>query len=70
MLVSGGAAAAQELVPQAALDDLVVQDPDPGRVGELAASIGATALALPAFSVDEVADRVAWARAVLSHVGE
>jgi 5,10-methylenetetrahydromethanopterin reductase len=70
VLVSGGAAAAQELVPQAALDDLIVQDPDPGRVGELAASIGATALALPAFSVDEVTDRVAWARAVLSFVSE
>lgn len=65
LLVGGGAAAAQDLVPPAALDDLIIQDPDPVRVGKLASQIGATSLALPAFSVDEVADRVAWARAVL-----
>jgi len=65
LLVGGGAAAAQDLVPAAALDDLIIQDPDPVRVGELAAQIGATSLALPAFSVDEVGERVAWARAVL-----
>jgi 5,10-methylenetetrahydromethanopterin reductase len=65
LLVGGGAAAAQALVPPAALDDLIIQDPDPMRVGELAAELGATSLALPAFSIDEVADRVAWAREVL-----
>jgi alkanesulfonate monooxygenase SsuD/methylene tetrahydromethanopterin reductase-like flavin-dependent oxidoreductase (luciferase family) len=65
LLVAGGAAAAQDLVPPAALDDLIIQDPDPVRVGRLAAQLGATSLALPAFSIDEVAERVAWARAVL-----
>ena len=65
LLVGGGAAAAQDLVPPAALDDLIIQDPDPVRVGQLAALFGATSLALPAFSVDEVAERVAWAREVL-----
>jgi 5,10-methylenetetrahydromethanopterin reductase len=66
LLVGGGSAAAQDLVPPAALDDLIIQNPDPVRVGEHAAQIGATSLALPAFSVEEVADRVAWARAVLA----
>lgn len=66
LLVGGGAAAAQALVPPAALDDLIIQDPDPARVGELAADLGATSLALPAFSIDEVAGRVAWAREVLA----
>jgi alkanesulfonate monooxygenase SsuD/methylene tetrahydromethanopterin reductase-like flavin-dependent oxidoreductase (luciferase family) len=70
LLVGGGAAAARDLVPPAALDDLIIQDPDPGRVGELAAQLGATALALPAFSVNEVAERVAWARDVLSRHGD
>jgi 5,10-methylenetetrahydromethanopterin reductase len=65
LLVGGGAAAARDLVPAAALDDLIVQDPDPERVGVLARSLGAGSMALPAFSIDEVGERVAWARAVL-----
>jgi alkanesulfonate monooxygenase SsuD/methylene tetrahydromethanopterin reductase-like flavin-dependent oxidoreductase (luciferase family) len=65
LLVAGGAAAAQDLVPAAALDDLIIHDPDPARVGSLAAQVGASSLALPAFSIDEVAERVAWAREVL-----
>jgi 5,10-methylenetetrahydromethanopterin reductase len=65
LLVGGGAAAARDLVPAAALDDLIVQDPDPERVGVLARSLGAGSIALPAFSIDEVGERVAWARAVL-----
>ncbi|HLZ28327.1 MAG TPA: LLM class flavin-dependent oxidoreductase [Chloroflexota bacterium] len=69
LLVGGGAAAAQELVPTAALDDLIIQDPDPVQVGEFAAELGATSLALPAFSIDEVAGRVAWAREVLGPRG-
>jgi 5,10-methylenetetrahydromethanopterin reductase len=67
LLVGGGAAAAQDLVPQAALDDLIVSDPDPARVGATARRIGATSLAIPAFSIDEVGDRVAWARSVLEN---
>jgi hypothetical protein len=64
-LVGGGAAAAQELVPQAALDDLILSD-EPKAVAERAMSIGATSIAVPAFSIDEVHDRVAWARDVLA----
>jgi 5,10-methylenetetrahydromethanopterin reductase len=66
LLVGGGARAAADLVPPAALEDLVVADPDPSKVAEIARSIGARSIALPAFSVDELAERVAWARQVLS----
>ena len=66
-LVGGGAAAASDLVPAAALDDLVISDPRPTRAAATAQRIGATSLAVPAFSVAEVAGRVAWAREVLRH---
>jgi 5,10-methylenetetrahydromethanopterin reductase len=66
LLVGGGAAAAQELVPPAALDDLIVNDANPAQVAAIARGIGATSIALPAFSIDEVGDRVAWAREVLA----
>jgi alkanesulfonate monooxygenase SsuD/methylene tetrahydromethanopterin reductase-like flavin-dependent oxidoreductase (luciferase family) len=68
-LVSGGAAAAQELVPAAALDDLILSDPAPEAVAPLAADLGATSVAIPAFSLDEVGPRVAWAREVLAQAG-
>jgi alkanesulfonate monooxygenase SsuD/methylene tetrahydromethanopterin reductase-like flavin-dependent oxidoreductase (luciferase family) len=68
LLVGGGAAAAQALVPAAALEDLIVSDPSPDVVASLAASLGATALAVPAFSIDEVDERVGWAREVLKRV--
>jgi 5,10-methylenetetrahydromethanopterin reductase len=67
LLIGGGAAAAADMVPRAALDDLIVSDPDPALVGALARGIGATSLALPAFSIDELPERVAWARKVLAH---
>jgi alkanesulfonate monooxygenase SsuD/methylene tetrahydromethanopterin reductase-like flavin-dependent oxidoreductase (luciferase family) len=65
LLVGGGAAAARDLVPVAALDDLIVGDPDPDAVGSMASRLGATSLAVPAFAIDEVRERVAWARSVL-----
>src|SRR5438270_2791832 len=65
-LVAGGAAAAQELVPAAALDDLILQDSSPTHVGVLAKELGATSLAIPAFAIDEVEERVTWAREVLA----
>lgn len=65
-LVSGGAAAAQSLVPQAALDDLIFEDPEPSGIGAHAVDLGATSIAVPAFSIDEVGARVAWARQVLA----
>jgi 5,10-methylenetetrahydromethanopterin reductase len=66
LLVAGGAAAAADLVPAAALEDLIVADPTPAHVREVARRIGATSLALPAFSIDELPERVAWARDVLA----
>jgi alkanesulfonate monooxygenase SsuD/methylene tetrahydromethanopterin reductase-like flavin-dependent oxidoreductase (luciferase family) len=68
-LVSGGAAAAQELVPAAALDDLILRDSTPASVGRLAADLGATSVAVPAFSIEDLPQQVAWARAVLEGAG-
>jgi 5,10-methylenetetrahydromethanopterin reductase len=65
LLVGGGARAAQDLVPPVALEDLIVHDPSPSSVGKVAASIGATSVAVPVFSVDEIGAHVDWARAVL-----
>jgi len=65
VLVGGGAAAAQNLVPAAALDDLIIQDPSPERLKATARQLGATSMALPAFTTDEVTARVKWAREVL-----
>ncbi len=67
LLVGGGARAAADLVPAAALEDLIISDPDPARVGGIALDIGATSLALPAFSIEELPERVSWARQVLAH---
>jgi 5,10-methylenetetrahydromethanopterin reductase len=66
VLVGGGAEAATELIPQAALDDLVLPDPNPTVVGRQAAAIGATGIALPAFELDSIGERVEWARRVLA----
>ena len=66
LLVGGGAAAAADLVPAAAIDDLIVSDASPAAVGGMAARIGATSLALPAFNISEVKERVAWARQALA----
>jgi hypothetical protein len=65
LLVGGGAAAAQELVPVSALEDLILHDPSPVRVGGMARKLGAMSMAVPAFSIDEVEERIAWARQVL-----
>jgi hypothetical protein len=66
LLVGGGARAAQDLVPATALDDLIIADPSPSAVGKIAAGINASSIAVPAFSIDELRDRVAWARDVLA----
>jgi 5,10-methylenetetrahydromethanopterin reductase len=65
-LVASGAASAADLVPVAAIEDLIVSDPDPATVGAMARRIGATSMALPAFSIEGLGERVAWARAVLA----
>lgn len=68
VLVGGGAAAGEQLVPAETLDDLVLADPTPMRVAQFARRIGATSLAIPAFSIEEVELRVGWARDVLASV--
>lgn len=65
-LVADGAAAAADLIPRAALDDVIIADGAAANVGAIARRIGATSLAVPAFSVSGVAERVAWARQVLA----
>ena len=67
-LVRGGASSAVALVPDHVLDDILVPDPDPKALAARARSIGATDMAVPAFSIDSVPDRVAWARAVLTGI--
>jgi len=66
VLVGGGAQAATELIPRTALDDLVLADPDPAVVGRQAGAIGATGVALPAFELASIGERVEWARRVLA----
>ena len=68
-LVRGGASSAVGLVPDHVLDDILVPDPDPKALAVRARSIGATDMAVPAFSIDSVADRVAWARSVTGFLG-
>jgi 5,10-methylenetetrahydromethanopterin reductase len=65
-LVAGGAASAADLVPRAAIEDLLITDPDPASVGALARRVGATSMALPAFDIVSLDKQVAWAREVLS----
>jgi 5,10-methylenetetrahydromethanopterin reductase len=64
-LVRAGAAAATNLVPQHVVDD-VAMAPDTEVLTGLAASIGARHMAFPAYDIDTIGDRVAWARGVLA----
>ena len=59
-------ASAADLVPVAALEDLVVSDPDPRLVGATARRIGARSIGLPVFDPSELPAQVAWARDVLA----
>jgi alkanesulfonate monooxygenase SsuD/methylene tetrahydromethanopterin reductase-like flavin-dependent oxidoreductase (luciferase family) len=63
-LVAGGTAAAVSLVPEAAVDDLLVRDRDPGAVAARARSLGIGSIAVPGYGVDSVGEHVAWAHAV------
>ena len=65
-LVRGGTAAATELVPERALDDLVVGDGRPEFVAERAAGLGVTSIAVPGFSSQTVATHLRWAAQVES----
>jgi hypothetical protein len=65
-LVGGGAAAAAHLVPAHVVDDVALPTADPVVAGAHAGRIGATEVAVPAFDIASVGDRVAWARQVLA----
>jgi len=68
-LVAGGTTAAIELVPGAALDDLVVADPAPAAVAGRARQIGASSIAVPCYDPDSLAHQVEWAGRVVDELG-
>lgn len=61
-LVAGDTAAAIDLVPEAALADLTIDEGDTRRVVDRARGLGITEIAVPGFSVDTVGAQLAWAR--------
>ena len=63
-LVRGDMAAAGALVPPAALEDLVFDDPDPAPIAAIARSLGVSSLAVPGFDPATVAGHTAWAASV------
>jgi hypothetical protein len=54
------------LVPQVAIDDLMAPTSDPSVLGEQARKLGVGGLAVPLYRVEDVAERVEWARSVLA----
>jgi 5,10-methylenetetrahydromethanopterin reductase len=66
LVVAGDATGAAARIPRRALDDLIVDDPDPGRLGAVARDLAVGGIAVPVFDVSAVATRVEWARAVLA----
>jgi len=60
-LVRGDLAAATELVPEAALVDLVFDEPNSDEIAELAKSLGVSSLAVPGFAEETVGADVRWA---------
>ena len=63
-LVRGDASAAGALVPPAALEDLVFDDPDPAPIAAIARKLGVSSLAVPGFDPATVAGHIAWAASV------
>lgn len=63
-LVAGGTAAAVSLVPEAAVDDLLVRELDPAVVAQRARALGVSSIAVPGYGIDTVGAHVAWAREV------
>jgi 5,10-methylenetetrahydromethanopterin reductase len=66
VLVGGGALAAADLIPAAALDDLVQPDPSADRVGRHAGRLGMTGIGLPIHELGSIGSRVEWARRVVA----
>lgn len=67
-LVAGDALEALERVPAAARSDLILPALSAAEAVGIGRSIGATSIAIPAFSVASLPDRLAWARAVASEL--
>jgi hypothetical protein len=65
-LVAGDLGAATELVPAAALDDLVLDGSAPGELAAIARGLGISSLAVPGFAPDTVGGHVEWAATVES----
>ena len=63
-LVGGGTEAAIGLVPDAALADLVVDDPALDVVAERGRAIGATSMVVPCYDPGTVGAHIEWARSV------
>ncbi len=63
-LVRGDLAAAGALIPSAALDDLVFNQPDPAPIAAVARRLGVSSLAVPGFDPATVAGHIAWAASV------
>ncbi|MFN8021704.1 MAG: LLM class flavin-dependent oxidoreductase [Acidimicrobiales bacterium] len=63
-LVAGGAAAGAQLVPDQVLHDVAVA-PDVAAMRARVAELGIGAMAIPAHTIDEVGERVAFARSLL-----
>lgn len=69
-LVAGGVHAAADLVPAAALDDLIVDDPGPAAVAARARELGIMAIAVPGFGMASLPEQLAWAGEVEALLGE
>ena len=63
-LVRGDTAAAGDLVPPAALQDLVFESPDPEPIAAIARELGVSSLAVPGFDPATVSGHVRWAASV------
>ena len=63
-LVRGDVSAAAALVPPAALEDLVFEDPDPAPIAAIARRLGVSSLAVPGFDPATVGDHIGWANSV------
>jgi 5,10-methylenetetrahydromethanopterin reductase len=63
-----GTPAAAKLVPDEAVDDLVLADADPSSVAEIGRSIGATTIAIRNFETETIGAGVEWAREVAAQL--
>ena len=57
-------------MPERAMEDLVLADPDPAVAAGIARQHGIGGIAVPAFDIESIPDRVAWARAVVEQTSE